>query len=178
MTQKVLREFQIDIFNLGLKQHEFEFQIDRRLFALYEHSLVEKGSGKCLLVLDKSATMMTLHFNIDVTVELICDRSLDPFDYPINLEETLIIKFGDDNYSLSEDVIVIKSDTATIDVSNYIYEYISLAIPLKKLHPRYEGEEDEQPDLIYTSQEEETDTDNSEEVDPRWEALKKLKGKK
>ncbi len=75
---------------------------------------------------------MNLHFHIDVKVELICDRNLDSFDYPIKLEESLIIKFGEDNYSLSDDVIVIKDDTATIDVSEFIYEFITLAVPLEE----------------------------------------------
>lgn len=175
---KQLNKFRIDIFNLTLKQHEFEFAIDNSLFEAFEHSLVEKGSGKCHLTLDKTETMMTLNFKIEASVELACDRSLDEFDFPIKLEEQLIIKFGSDNYALSEDVIVIKEDTASLNVGDYIYEYISLAIPLKKLHPRYEAIEDEQPDLIYTSQKDEDDSNKNDQLDPRWEALKKLKGNK
>ncbi len=121
---------------------------------------------------------MTLNFRIDAFVELICDRSLDSFDYPIKIDEKVIIKFGEDNYSLSEDVIVIKQDTASINIGEFIYEFITLAVPLKKLHPRFEDEleEDDEPEMIYTSQDEE-ETDDSQETDPRWEALKKLKGK-
>ena len=57
---------------------------------------------------------------------------------------------------------------------------------MKKLHPRFrneetedEYEEDEEGILIYQSQDEDTESGNteSEEVDPRWEALQKLKGK-
>jgi len=171
---KGLKEFQIDIVSLGFKQHEYEFHINNDLFGHYEHSLIEKGSGKCKLILDKSETMLTLHFSIEASVGLICDRSLDTFDYPVSLEETLIMKFGEENYSLSEEVIVIRDDTATIGVDEYIYEYISLAVPLKKLHPRYEGTEDEQPDLIYKTVEDE-DNEDVDITDPRWEALKKLK---
>ncbi|MFY0606146.1 MAG: DUF177 domain-containing protein [Cyclobacteriaceae bacterium] len=171
---KGLKEFQIDIISLAFKLHEYEFSIDNRLFELYEHSLVKKGSGNCKLFLEKSETMLTLNFEIEATVELICDRSLDKFDHPISVKETLIMKFGEENYSLSEDVLVIRDDTATISVDEYIYEFISLAVPLKKLHPRFEGTEEEQPDLIYTSvSNEESD---QETLDPRWEALKKLKG--
>lgn len=177
MRMNGLREFQIDIFNLSLKQHEFEFEIDNRLFGIHEQNIVEKGSGRCKLELDKSATMMTLRFHIEVSVELTCDRSLDQFDYPIEVDEQVIIKFGEDNYTLSEDVLVIKNDTANINISEYIYEFIMLAIPMKKLHPRYEETEDEENSLIYTSESEET-SEESEEVDPRWEALKKLKDNK
>ena len=121
---------------------------------------------------------MTLNFQIDASVELICDRSLDNFDYPVKVDEKVIIKFGEDNYALSEDVIVIKQDTSSINVAEFVYEFITLAVPLKKLHPRYEDEfeEDDEPEMIYTSQEDEEE-DNSQEPDPRWEALKKLKGK-
>ncbi len=169
-----LKEFQIDIISLKFTQHEFEFDIDNGLFERYEHSLVEKGSGKCKLILEKSETMLTLNFEIEASVELICDRSLDTFDYPISIKETLIMKFGEENHSLSEDVLVIRDDTPTISVDEYIYEYISLAVPLKKLHPRYEAYEEDQPDLIYISKE---DDERQEEIsDPRWDALKKLKG--
>lgn len=172
---KGLRDFQIDIFNLSLKLHEFEFSIDDRLFSIHEQDLVKKGSGTCKLELEKSATMMTLRFHIEVDVELTCDRSLDPFDYPIKADEQVIIKFGEDNYALSEDVLVIRNDTPSINVSELIYEFIMLAIPMKKLHPRYEADEEEDPDLIYTSSAEEDTSESDEEVDPRWEALKKLK---
>ncbi|MEQ8471635.1 MAG: DUF177 domain-containing protein [Marinoscillum sp.] len=174
---KALREFQIDIFSLSHKLHEFEFEIDDRLFSLYEHSLVDKGKGHCKLQIDRSETMMSLHFDIDVKIELTCDRSLDQFDYPVKIDENLIIKFGEENYTLSEEVIVIKQDTASINVAEFIYEFIMLAVPMKKLHPRYEATEEEEPDLIYTSQQDDT-KEQSDEVDPRWEALKKLKGNK
>ncbi|WP_421872028.1 YceD family protein [Marinoscillum sp.] len=176
---KGLREYQIDIFSLSHKQHEFEFKIDDQLFSQFEERIVDHGSGVCHLQLDKSETMMTLHFHIDAQVELICDRSLDAFDYPMEIDEQVIIKFGEDNYTLSEEVMVIRQDTPSINIGDFIYEFITLAVPLKKLHPRYgdELDEDDEPEMIYTSHDE-PDEDQSQETDPRWEALKKLKGNK
>lgn len=171
---KGIRELQIDIYSLSYKLHEFEFEITDKLLQIHEHSLLEKGEGICKLSLQKSETMMTLHFNIEAKVELTCDRSLDKFMHPIKLEEEVIIKFGEDNYSLSEDVLIIKNDTPSLNVGDFIYEFINLAVPMKKLHPRYKDEED-QPDLIYSSGEENA---KDEPVDPRWEILKKLKGNK
>ncbi len=175
---KGLMDFQIDIFSLSYKQHEFELEIHDELFSQFEHSIVEKGDGQCHLTLDKTETMMTLSFQLRASVELICDRSLDRFDYPIEIDEKVIIKFGEENYSLSEEVLVIRQDTPSINVGELIYEFISLAVPLKKLHPRFadDPEEDDQPEMIYTSHSEEEE-DEKQETDPRWEALKKLKGK-
>ena len=173
-----LREYQINIYNLSNKLHEFEFEISDELFQNQPHSLVEKGKGKCDLKLVKSETMMDLQFHIEAEVELTCDRSLELFWHSMTIDDSIIIKFGEDDYSLSEDVFVIRKDSSSINVSDFIYEFVSLAVPMKKLHPRFEEEDDEdQPDLIYTSQEESEDQSetDSEQVDPRWEALKKLK---
>jgi len=173
MDKKERKEFEINIFNLSNKTHQFDFVISDSIFQFFEYSIVEKGSGSCHLDLSKSETMMTLNFEINVSVELTCDRSLRSFDYPIDVEEEIIIKFGDSDYMLSEEVIVIRNDAPSINVMEYIYEFISLSIPMKKLHPELEDEET--PDLIYSSEIEE---DADDTADPRWEALKKLKDNK
>lgn len=177
MGTRGLREFQINIFSLENKVHEYEFEISNNLFENHEYSLVKKGKGTSKLVLQKSETMMSLHFNIDVEVELICDRSLDTFLYPILLEENIIIKFGEDDYDLSEDVFVIRKDSPSINVGDYLYEFISVAVPMKKLHPRFKDEDSEElSDLVYSSTDEDEASDKPDEpIDPRWEALKKLK---
>lgn len=173
----VLKAFNIDIFRLSQKVHEYSFIIDEKFFQAYDYGIITNGKGTCDLTLEKSSTMMNLHFVVDIQVELVCDRSLDTYEYPIHLEESLIIKYGDENYALSEDVMVIKADTPSIDVSEFLYEYINLAIPMKKLHPRYSDEESgEDEKMIYSSEPDETEGD--ETVDPRWEALKKLKDNK
>jgi uncharacterized protein len=173
MGFKELREFQINIYSLTNKLHDFEFEITNKLFESKEFSLISKGNGVCKLSLQKSETLMNLHFDIKAEVELVCDRSLDTFMFPISVEEDIIIKFGDDETTLSEDVFVIRRDASSVNVGDFIYEFVSLAVPMRKIHPRFEGED--QPDLIYTSQDDNTAEDDSEPVDPRWEALKKLK---
>ena len=173
MGFKELREFQINIYSLTNKLHDFEFEITNKLFDTKEFSLISKGNGVCKLRLEKSETLMNLHFDIEAEVELTCDRSLETFLYPVKVEEDIIIKFGEDDITLSDDVIVIRKDASSINVGDYIYEFVSLAVPMRKIHPRFEGEE--QPDLIYTSQSEEAEEEDSESIDPRWEALKKLK---
>lgn len=171
MKRSEQRVFQVNIPSLKIGQHQFQYEITDEFFEQFEDGLVEKGNGKVKLDLKLSETMMVLDFNLDLEVELVCDRSLDPFHYPIKKNEELIVKFGEEDEELSEDVIVISGGTQILDVAPYIQEYIGLSIPMKKLHPRYDGQET--PPLIYQS---EADEGESEEViDPRWEALKKLK---
>ncbi|MCP4460328.1 MAG: DUF177 domain-containing protein [Cytophagales bacterium] len=171
MKRSEQRVFQVNIPSLKLGHHQFQYEINDEFFGQFENSLVDKGNGKVELNLKLSETMMVLDFNLDLKVELVCDRSLDTFSYPIKTQEELIVKFGEENEELSEELIVISEDTQLLDVAPYIQEYIGLSIPMKKLHPRYDGKET--PPLIY--QTEVNEEESKDEIDPRWEALKKLK---
>ncbi|MEP5614035.1 MAG: DUF177 domain-containing protein, partial [Cyclobacteriaceae bacterium] len=151
--------------------HTFEFEYDEAFFSEFEHSLVSEGKGSCTIDLVKSDSMLDLNLKVEGTVELICDRSLEKFDFPISINQEVIYKYGDEEKELSEDVFVINKDRQEINVGDFLYESISLEIPMKKLHPKF-NDDSEDDELIYSSVE---DDDKEAKVDPRWEALKKLK---
>jgi uncharacterized metal-binding protein YceD (DUF177 family) len=74
--------------------------------------------------------------------------------------------------------MIIPQDKATLNVGQFLYEYIALALPMKRIHPKFQEQEEDDDDetegkIIYTSQTEEDDSEVK--IDPRWEALKKLK---
>lgn len=170
MKSSVARDFAVNIPSLKNGEHEFHFEINKGFFDQFEGDLVEDGNGTCKLGLKKTDNMMQLSFELQLSVKLTCDRSLEPFDFPIEKSHELIVKFGEEDEELSEDLIVINWNTQILDISPYLFEFIGLSIPMKKLHPKYEGQET--PDLVYQS-EIEADEHN-EEIDPRWAALKKL----
>jgi len=170
---KLLNDYVIDIGKLELGQHQFNFKVKDEFFELFEYSLVSRGDLLVALEIEKKSTFLNLTYNIEGSIELVCDRSLDLYDYDIKTEEKLILKFGEEEKELTDEIEVIPFNTQKINVSRYIYEFISVSIPMKKLHPRYM---DETPDdqMIYTSGK---DQDLEEEPDPRWNELKKLKKK-
>lgn len=173
-----LNEFSIDFVKLENDSYQYEYVIDNDFFELFEGSIIQKGKLQAVVTLSKSESMLVMDFHIKGTVELICDRSLEEFDYQLDCNRKLIAKFSDHNEELSDELILIDKELADINVAQYIYEFIGLEIPIKKLHPRFVKEDDDSDEdiLIYTSSsesaEEEKDTD--EDIDPRWEALKKL----
>ena len=84
---KDLKAYTIEILNLSNKRHEYEFESGSRFFDNFEQSLIHKGTFTVKLILDKSETMIQLSFHINGSVELICDRTLEPFDYPLNISQ-------------------------------------------------------------------------------------------
>ena len=171
---KLLKNYDIDISKLNLGQHDFRFEIEDKFFELFDYSLIDHGSLSAVILLDKKSTFVSLTFSIGGSIELLCDRSLEKFDYDLETENEIVLKYGDEAKEVSEDVEIIPFNTQRINIAKYIYEFISVAVPMKKLHPRYKDEPvDDQ--IIYSSDDE---NEEPSEFDPRWSELKKLKNKK
>lgn len=168
------RRYKIDIFGLSNDTHQFQFEYDEEFFSQFENSLISKGKGTCDVGLVKTDSMLDLNLKVKGTIGLVCDRSLEHFDFPIDIDQGVIYKYGDEEEELSEDVFVIQQNAQEINIADFLYELISIQVPMKKLHPRFDGEDDSD-ELIYTSKESEEETP---ELDPRWEALKNIKKSK
>jgi uncharacterized metal-binding protein YceD (DUF177 family) len=174
-----LRAYDIHIAGLDNKRYEYDFTSDKAFFTALEQDLIATGHVQTHLVLDKSETMIRLDFHSVGSVEQTCDRSLDEYDEPVDTRQTMLLKFGDHNEELSDEIELIERSTATINVARYIFEFISLSLPMKRLHPRFRNEDDEEDDqngkVIYRSDAETNDdADTQPDVDPRWAALRKL----
>jgi uncharacterized metal-binding protein YceD (DUF177 family) len=164
--------FDIDLFKLADGKHSFEFDFDSTFFSLFENSVIEKGNGSIKIDLERNPSLITLRFHLKGEIELVCDRSLDRFMFPFEEENTLRVKYGDHWEELSEDLLMIPANTQKIDVGQFAYEFITLIIPMKKLHPRFQDGVDE--DFIFTTSEENEESSNNS-IDPRWNELKKIK---
>jgi len=170
-----LKDFDIQVYKLGNKQHEYEFSVNKDFFSEFEGELVESGEVKIQLLLDKRENLMELSLDFSGYVDLISDRSLVHFQYPIDISKKLLYKYGEEEQELEEDVMVITKNTQVINVGHFIYETIALQIPLKKLHPDEIEEDEEHNEYVYIDNAEEEIEEEEETIDPRWAALKNLK---
>jgi len=167
-----LKIYDIDIAKLKNGNYPFQYEISDDFFSLFDYSLLKKGQLDVSLDLLKKDSFIELFFNLNGMVELICDRSLDLFDYPLNFEEQIILKYGDRQEEMAVNVEMIPENTQSINVAKNILDIVTLALPMKKLHPKYRQSSETNDELIYSSDSEKT---NMEEVDPRWQVLKNLK---
>jgi uncharacterized protein len=177
---KGLREFEIPYVGLKLGIHKFEYDIDGKFFGFFRDSLITECQAKVRLEFEKKETFFVLNFFIDGWVKTECDRCLVPFDKGIFGDFTSYIKFTEDPDSVGDDdeVIFISRDDTVIDVSQLIYEYINLCMPIQKLGCEKPGEEPQCNKevlkyIVNVDKPAEAKKDN--EVDPRWAALKNLK---
>lgn len=167
-------EFLIPVSGLALGSHAYQFEIDNDFFAGMEYSEVQQGKVHVDLDVDRQETMLTLHFDLEGSVRVPCDRCADEFDQPIESHQDFFLKLGTENAQESDDVAVVSPELSEYDIRPLVYEYIILAIPMHRVHP--EGECN--PEVIAMLNQEDApveEAEDTDEIDPRWAALKDIK---
>jgi uncharacterized protein len=167
-----LKEYNIQFVGLEPGNHQFEYEVKDSFFEHFEFSQIQHGDIQVTVNLEKMERMMIFDIGIEGDVLVTCDRCTNEFKLTLSDSQRLIVKLGAEYIEESEDVVVIPETDYQFDLSSYIYEFIHLALPARILHPDDEnGNSTCDPEMLRLL---ETLTP-TETVDPRWEALKKLK---
>lgn len=182
---KSIDPFKIATIALSNKKHHYEIESNADFFRRYEQEIVEKGQFTVFVDLDKSETMIQVHLKIQGHLSLVCDRSLEEFEEPLDISQKLIFKYGDHFEDLGDNLYQLDRKDPTIDLFQDIFDFIALEVPMKKLHPRFRADEDPEQEgiLLYSTlddlEEEENEIDNQDpnqeiDEDSPWKDLKKL----
>lgn len=172
------KEYIIQFVGLSLGEHEYEFKVNDSFFEDLDYSEIKQGNITVNLTLLKQSQMMVLHFKISGTIKTMCDLCSDEFDLPIAGTYKLIVKVGGaDTGNEDDDIITIAANEHELDLSQYIYEYIALSLPIKRIHPvDKDGNSTCDPEVLGRLNGFLIDEDKEEqEIDPRWNDLKNIK---
>ena len=175
-----LKEFDIQIYKLSNKLHKYEYTVSEPFFEQFGGEIIENGKLKINIDLDKRENLIEANVTFSGHIDLVCDRSLRDFEFPVNMEKKVLFKYGEEEVELEDNVFVITKNTQTINIAQYIFETIALEVPLKKIHPEEIHDDEEHNQYIYIDEEfdevkDNEDSPEEEEIDPRWAALKNLK---
>lgn len=165
-------DYTIPFAGLKLGHHLFDFEIDDSFFEELDYSLIQKGDIHVSIDLEKKETMLILLFSLKGSVESECNLCTDPVDFEIDNTFQLIYKFGLEEID-DEAIIVIHPDSYQIDVTQPIYEFITVSLPPRIVHDEGECNQEMIDSLNkYLSSKKEEPKDD--DIDPRWSALKNL----
>lgn len=118
---------------------------------------------------NRSRNMIQARLLVEGDLHLVCDRSLEPFEYPVQAEYTVIFKPDVDEETEDDQVAVrrLNMPSNLIDITRDVRDTLLLTIPIRKLHPRFVDEDGEEIPF-------ETPLASEPETDPRWAALTSL----
>jgi uncharacterized metal-binding protein YceD (DUF177 family) len=159
----------------GLKPgvYNYGFTLTDEFFDTCENEEIRGGNVKIEAKMERLAQMLMFEFSLKGEVTTLCDRCLGEMTVPVEGSEHLCVRFSDTETCDDEDVAVLPEDAFEIDLSQWFYEYVAVRIPIQHMHP--EGECDPEVTKYIVEEEIGERREENEEIDPRWEALKKLK---
>lgn len=161
--------FQIDITSLDPGVHRVERETDADALGLdpdrFEDIRVEA-------VVHYQPNRILVMFQARATAALTCDRTLQPFEQPIEGGYSVLFtapqsgapEESDDH----DEVRDLSPGDRALDLTDLVRDTLLLAVPQRKIAPGAEGEE---LDTVFGAPTGEA----GEPVDPRWEKLRELK---
>jgi uncharacterized metal-binding protein YceD (DUF177 family) len=170
---------------------EHTFTLNDKFFTDLEAPEVQKGNLTVQLQVRRTSGLYVLRFHTEGTILIPCDRCLDDMELPIETDDELKVKMAD-AYNDENEIIEIDENEGFLNVAWFIYEFIALNIPMTHVHEPGECNEAMVEELkkhlcVSALDEDEDEFDEEDggkldeedeaaprEIDPRWNALKKI----
>lgn len=162
----------------GLKEgeHEYDFEIGKAFFEEYSSLEIRTGAVQAHVLLIKKNNFLELEVSLDGYLEIQCDRCLDYFEFPLDFEGVLFVKFKETPEDPDDNVIYLHPSEDILDMTQYFVDSIGLSIPIQKVHPENEdgSEGCDQEMLSRIDELSHKESSGGNTTDPRWEKLKDL----
>jgi len=165
--------FSIPVNGLKEGRHTFDFEIDRKFFDLFEESEIREGNLNAVTDILKESSHLYIDIRISGTVSISCDRCLGMFDLPVECENRLLVRFGNGRDDSDPEMLIIPGDEYDLDLKQYFYEFIYLALPIQRIHPDDASGKSTCDPLMLEKLKEHL-VEEEHKIDPRWDELRKL----
>ena len=168
--------FIIPLNGLATGKNEFSWTVGKEFFESFDNSEMLDAEIDAQVVVEKSGRYVGVDCEVFGNVVVECDRCLGELELPVDVEIRLSVKYGEED-SLEEsqpgerEVIFVPDTEAELDMSQIIYDYVCLSLPMQRVH-----DEDEcDPEVMRRLVAEEPISDQDDANNP-FASLKSLLG--
>lgn len=135
--------FIIPLNGLTAGEKAFSWKAGKEFFESFENSEIIDAELVANAVIKKSGSYLGVDCSVEGSVTVECDRCLEDLDMPIDTTIMLSVKYGEEetpeeHQEGEREVIFIPQDDAELDLSQVIYDYVCLSLPMQRHHE--EGE--------------------------------------
>ena len=180
--------FKVPLKSLSEGTHTFSFHLDKSFFVNMESTDIHDADIQVDLTVNNVNDAYAMSFHCLGSVTLICDRCLDDLIFPIDTTYDITVKYGDDYNDDSDTVLEIPWSDNDLNVAYMLYDTVSLAIPIKHVHPLGKCNKamsailhkhnavkvDDFEQELLDSVDDDDNASADAPSDPRWDALKSL----
>lgn len=170
----IIDKFKIDLKALEEGDNTMGFDFGDEYFMALEDAEIKRGDMHVDMSIRKTTRFFDVRYHIAGTVEVECDRCLDPMDQSVEADQQVTVKLGSE-YSEDDDMIIVDEDEQLLDLSWHVYETIVLNLPVKHVHAPGKCNPAMINILDEYSATRSDDTEDEQPIDPRWSKLAQLK---
>ncbi|RMG26801.1 MAG: DUF177 domain-containing protein [Bacteroidetes bacterium] len=178
MDKSFERTYSINVARLKPGAHEDSFLLDSDFFSHFAGSLIEKGNVRANLDLIRYGTHLDVTFRFEGHIWLPCDRCGEEYSHAIRQQERIIYAFDEEMKFEGYEVMFVDRMEPALSIVQELYDFLTISVPLRRVPAREVhicnpeilallGLDPEGNELVREKKE--------DEIDPRWEKLKKLK---
>ena len=184
-------KYKIDLKGMQADSVTYEFVLDNLYFSYIDAPEIQKGKVNVVLTVKRTSRAFELNFQTDGMVWVPCDRCLDEMELSVSSTDKLMVKFGQAYAEEGDNLIIIPEEEGEINVAWFIYEFVVLTILMKHVHApgkcnkamtsklnkhlRTNSNDEDGDESTYEPEADVVvEEDAEEQIDPRWNELKKI----
>ena len=131
--------FIIPLNGLAAGESRFSWHAGKEFFEAFGNTEILDADIDASVVAEKSGRYLGVDCEIDGTVKVECDRCMEELVMPVSTEVLLSVKFGDEESSEEHqegerEIIFVPEGDAELDMSQIIYDYVCLSLPMQRCH--------------------------------------------
>jgi uncharacterized metal-binding protein YceD (DUF177 family) len=174
------RAFEIAFVGLKPGPHEFNYELDDKFFQEKGAEDFNNAKANVKLTLEKNTGFMLLKFEVGGNAVVSCDRCGNPLKMDLWDEFNMLVKLVDNPDEMNEqeedpDVYYLSRTESHLAVSDWIYEFVMLTIPMQRMcKPEEMGGPQCNNEVLAKLKEMEART-NEHNANTLWKGLDKFK---
>jgi len=176
------RQYEIAFVGLKPGVHEFNYEIKDKFFSAYGDQDFSNCQAHVKLQLEKNTSFMMLKFEVGGKIDVVCDRCGNALTKDLWDEFNMVVKLVENPDEMNgqeedPDVYYISRTESHLHISDWIYEFVCLSVPLQKMCSEDEmgGPQCNKEVLAMLKK---MNAQDNQTVNPVWKALEKFKDKK
>ena len=135
--------FIIPLNGLASGESRFSWHAGKEFFEAFENAEILDADIVASVIVEKSGRYLGVDCAVDGSVTVACDRCLEDLEMPVAADVLLSVKYGDeesseDHQEGEREIVFVPEGEAELDLSQIIYDYVCLSLPMQRHHD--EGE--------------------------------------
>ena len=125
-------------------EREYRWLADHKFFQKFDNAEILDAAVEIEAKAVKSGHYIGVDLDIRGNVTVACDRCLEDLTLPVEAHPAFSVKFGEEASSEEEmregsrEILFLDASDADLDLSQVIYDYVCLSLPMQRVHA--EGE--------------------------------------